>query len=58
MMTRWPSRARRPRSRSYNSDIRKNVLKYDDVMNEQREVIYQRRGSGSSRAMDLKSAAR
>ncbi|MER3521697.1 MAG: preprotein translocase subunit SecA, partial [Acidimicrobiia bacterium] len=26
-----------------NFDIRKNVLKYDDVMNKQREVIYKRR---------------
>ena len=26
-----------------NGEIRKNVLKYDEVMNEQRKVIYQRR---------------
>ena len=26
-----------------NAEIRKNVLKYDEVMNEQRKVIYQRR---------------
>ena len=26
-----------------NFEIRKNVLKYDEVMNEQRKVIYQRR---------------
>ncbi|MEZ5251333.1 MAG: hypothetical protein R2713_19585 [Ilumatobacteraceae bacterium] len=39
-----------------NGEIRKNVLKYDEVMNEQRKVIYQRRDqilAGS----DLKSAA-
>jgi preprotein translocase subunit SecA len=27
-----------------NAEIRKNVLKYDEVMNQQRKVIYQRRG--------------
>jgi preprotein translocase subunit SecA len=27
-----------------NAEIRKNVLKYDEVMNEQRKVIYRRRG--------------
>lgn len=27
----------------YNLDIRKHVLEYDDVMNRQREIIYQRR---------------
>jgi preprotein translocase subunit SecA len=39
-----------------NAEIRKNVLKYDEVMNEQRKVIYQRRDqilAGS----DLKAAA-
>jgi preprotein translocase subunit SecA len=39
-----------------NAEIRKNVLKYDEVMNEQRKIIYQRRDqilSGS----DLKVAA-
>jgi preprotein translocase subunit SecA len=39
-----------------NAEIRKNVLKYDEVMNEQRKIIYQRRDqilSGS----DLKAAA-
>ncbi|NBO84025.1 MAG: preprotein translocase subunit SecA [Actinobacteria bacterium] len=39
-----------------NAEIRKNVLKYDEVMNEQRKIIYQRRdqilGGG-----DLKAAA-
>jgi preprotein translocase subunit SecA len=29
---------------SRNFEIRKNVLKYDDVMNKQREVIYRQRG--------------
>ena len=28
-----------------NAEARKNVLKYDEVMNEQRKVIYQRRGN-------------
>ncbi len=28
-----------------NAEIRKDVLKYDEVLNEQRKVIYQRRGS-------------
>ena len=37
------SRARRPRSRRRNFEIRKNVLKYDDVLNRQREVIYDER---------------
>jgi preprotein translocase subunit SecA len=27
-----------------NAEVRKNVLKYDEVMNEQRKVIYKRRG--------------
>ena len=29
---------------AYNFDIRKNLIKYDDVMNMQREVVYDRRG--------------
>jgi preprotein translocase subunit SecA len=29
---------------AYNFDIRKNLIKYDDVMNAQREVVYDRRG--------------
>ena len=43
---RWsprPSRRRRTPSRQRNAEIRKNVLKYDEVMNEQRKVIYRRR---------------
>ncbi|HUY85593.1 MAG TPA: SEC-C metal-binding domain-containing protein, partial [Acidimicrobiales bacterium] len=28
---------------AYNSEIRKDVLKYDEVMNEQRKVVYKRR---------------
>ena len=39
-----------------NGEIRKNVLKYDEVMNEQRKVIYMRRDQILSGA-DLKSAA-
>ena len=39
-----------------NSEIRKNVLKYDEVMNEQRKVIYQRRDQ-ILEGVDLKSAA-
>ncbi|MBQ5488051.1 MAG: preprotein translocase subunit SecA [Clostridia bacterium] len=31
------------RVESYNFDIRKNVLKYDDVMNKMREIIYSQR---------------
>ena len=38
--------ARRPRSRQQNFEIRKNVLKYDEVMNEQRKVIYDERRRG------------
>jgi len=38
-----------------NAEIRKNVLKYDEVMNEQRKVIYQRRDQILEGA-DLKSA--
>ena len=37
------SRTRRRRSRSRTSSQRKNVLKYDDVMNVQRQVIYEQR---------------
>jgi preprotein translocase subunit SecA len=39
-----------------NGEVRKNVLKYDEVMNEQRKVIYMRRDQILSGA-DLKSAA-
>ncbi len=39
-----------------NGEIRKNVLKYDEVMNEQRKVIYQRRDQILHGA-DLKAAA-
>jgi len=39
-----------------NGEIRKNVLKYDEVMNEQRKVIYQRRDQILDGA-DLKVAA-
>ncbi|MEZ5258554.1 MAG: preprotein translocase subunit SecA, partial [Ilumatobacteraceae bacterium] len=39
-----------------NAEIRKNVLKYDEVMNEQRKVIYQRRDQ-ILEGLDLKSAA-
>ena len=38
-----------------NGEIRKNVLKYDEVMNEQRKVIYQRRDQILEGA-DLKAA--
>ncbi|MEO7397600.1 MAG: preprotein translocase subunit SecA [Ilumatobacteraceae bacterium] len=39
-----------------NGEIRKNVLKYDEVMNEQRKVIYQRRDQ-ILEGMDLKAGA-
>jgi len=39
-----------------NGEIRKNVLKYDEVMNEQRKVIYMRRDQILS-GVDLKTAA-
>ena len=39
-----------------NGEIRKNVLKYDEVMNEQRKVIYQRRDQ-ILEGLDLRSAA-
>jgi preprotein translocase subunit SecA len=39
-----------------NGEIRKNVLKYDEVMNEQRKVIYKRRDQ-ILEGEDLKSAA-
>ncbi|MEN9793124.1 MAG: preprotein translocase SecA subunit, partial [Actinomycetota bacterium] len=39
-----------------NAEIRKNVLKYDEVMNEQRKVIYQRRDQILDGA-DLRAAA-
>jgi len=44
MITRGIENAQR-RVESRNFDIRKNVLEYDDVMNLQREVIYQQRRS-------------
>jgi preprotein translocase subunit SecA len=39
-----------------NAEIRKNVLKYDEVMNEQRKVIYKRRDQ-ILEGVDLKAAA-
>lgn len=39
-----------------NGEIRKNVLKYDEVMNEQRKIIYQRRDQILD-GLDLKAAA-
>jgi len=42
---------------AHNFDIREHLLKYDDVMNKQREVIYQRR-SQILRQDDLKDVAR
>ncbi len=39
-----------------NAEIRKNVLKYDEVMNEQRKIIYQRRDQILAGG-DLKAAA-
>jgi len=42
MITRAIETAQR-RVESRNFDIRKNVLEYDDVMNQQREVIYEQR---------------
>ena len=39
-----------------NGEIRKNVLKYDEVMNEQRKIIYQRRDQ-ILEGVDLKAAA-
>jgi preprotein translocase subunit SecA len=39
-----------------NAEIRKNVLKYDEVMNEQRKIIYQRRDQILS-GNDLKTEA-
>ena len=39
-----------------NGEVRKNVLKYDEVMNEQRKIIYQRRDQ-ILQGLDLKSAA-
>lgn len=44
MITRAIETAQR-RVEARNFDIRKNVLEYDDVMNQQREVIYQQRRS-------------
>ncbi len=41
--SRSASRAPRSASRRCNFEIRKNVLKYDDVLNKQREVIYAER---------------
>jgi len=39
-----------------NGEIRKNVLKYDEVMNQQRKIIYQRRDQILD-GVDLKAAA-
>ena len=39
-----------------NAEVRKNILKYDEVMNEQRKVIYRRRNEILSGA-DLKDSA-
>ena len=37
------SKKHRRRSRANNFGIRKNLLEYDQVMNEQREIIYEER---------------
>ena len=47
-MDRPPRNGPRYRARA-NAEIRKNVLKYDEVMNQQRKVIYRRR----SQILDL-----
>ena len=39
-----------------NGEVRKNVLKYDEVMNQQRKIIYQRRDQ-ILEGLDLKAAA-
>ncbi|MEZ4395560.1 MAG: preprotein translocase subunit SecA [Candidatus Krumholzibacteriia bacterium] len=38
---------------AYNFDIRKNLIKYDDVMNAQREVVYDRRAYALEGDADL-----
>ncbi len=43
MVSKAIERAQTTPSEARNAEIRKNVLKYDEVMNEQRKVIYRRR---------------
>src|SRR5699024_4036982 len=43
---------------SRNFEIRKNVLKYDDVLNRQREVIYDQRRSILEGDIDLQAHVR
>ncbi|MEA1900193.1 MAG: preprotein translocase subunit SecA [Thermodesulfobacteriota bacterium] len=40
----------------HNFDIRKQLLEYDDVMNQQREVIYRQRREALKKGSDLKSS--
>ena len=42
--------ARRSASRRYNFDIRKHLLEYDNVMNQQRTVVYDLRNAGAASA--------
>jgi preprotein translocase subunit SecA len=56
LVTRAIERAQR-RVESYNFDIRKRLIDYDDVMNKQREAIYSRR-SEIMEADDLKDIVR
>src|SRR3989338_3715884 len=54
----WLSRAienAQKRVEAHNFSIRKNVLEYDDVMNLQRQTVYQRRREilGSAETKDL-----
>lgn len=42
MLTSMIQRAQR-KVEAYNYDVRKNLIKYDDVMNDQRKVIYKKR---------------
>ena len=42
-VTKSDPRTRRARSKERNFDIRKNLLEYDDVMNEQRKTVYKMR---------------
>jgi preprotein translocase subunit SecA len=56
MVSRAIERAQR-QVEAHNFEIRKNVLKYDDVINKQREVIYQQRNSILD-GLDLREQAR
>ena len=43
MITKSLERAQQKKVESHNYDLRKQILKFDDILNDQRKIIYQNR---------------